>query len=274
MFQPTRPRRARPGHTSLPVTPDCFNPRAHEGRDFELVVDVGELVLFQPTRPRRARLPSPLFQRPMVVSTHAPTKGATVMAALPLSALMFQPTRPRRARRLALCELISKSSFNPRAHEGRDAMVLIKETSDVFQPTRPRRARPTRYRTRRARSGSFNPRAHEGRDPSSLNNFAQMPVSTHAPTKGATQTVPDTKDGDMVSTHAPTKGATILMGGHPEILAVSTHAPTKGATFSTRQRKPRLSFNPRAHEGRDYSSRASQYNTMFQPTRPRRARPV
>jgi len=99
------------------------------------------------------------------------------------------------------------------------------------------------------------------------------PVSTHAPTKGATTTEGHNNPGHKVSTHAPTKGATfadlIVSKGsmfqptrprrarriadlHNGTNGVSTHAPTKGATldynistFCT------FCFNPRAHEGRD-----------------------
>ena len=100
-----------------------------------------------------------------------------------------------------------------------------------FQPTRPRRARLT---------------------PSSLNNFAQMPVSTHAPTKGATDIMDALLNLVNVSTHAPTKGATKFIPDNAEHVLVSTHAPTKGATSPCiRAGNQRRSFNPRAHEGRD-----------------------
>ena len=77
-FQPTRPRRARPWIMAL----SCVS------------------LLFQPTRPRRARLLYRIFpiQIPCV-STHAPTKGATVGFGL----------------------AVVHVGFNPRAHEGRDA---------------------------------------------------------------------------------------------------------------------------------------------------------
>ena len=53
---------------------------------------------------------------------------------------------------------------------------------------------------------------------------------------------------------------------------VSTHAPTKGATQWRAPRTRYNSFNPRAHEGRDKLSHISVPPSVFQPTRPRRAR--
>src|SRR5690349_5253193 len=121
-----------------------FNPRAREGRDTE--VDDRLLTL--------------------VVSIHAPAKGATGLATVPLRALkLFQSTRPRRARPSGDASKKLLESFNPRAREGRDrredrrgAGVLgvsihapakgatvcntVDATLDAqFQSTRPRRAR-------------------------------------------------------------------------------------------------------------------------------------
>ena len=55
-FQSTRPRRARPSTTPTNLRTLCFNPRAHEGRDYQSLTC---LFAYQ-------------------VSIHAPTKGATV----------------------------------------------------------------------------------------------------------------------------------------------------------------------------------------------------
>ncbi len=126
------------------------------------------------------------------------------------------------------------SRFNPRAHAGRDAgrspMVI---TGITFQPTRPRGARPS----------------------DSFVVVISAPVSTHAPTRGATA---HGEAGDVpvteVSTHAPTRGATARLRSWSGRLSgfqptrprgarlssirqgalderVSTHAPTRGATW-------------------------------------------
>ena len=145
-------------------SPPSFNPRAHEGRDFTLPYQRGREHLFQPTRPRGARRHyscaqgrcavsthaptrgatiTPLCKPPYNgVSTHAPTRGATEWTSLTIPSCWFQPTRPRGARHAV-------------------AKLMIAPTT--FQPTRPRGAR-LRY-TKELASGR---------------------VSTHAPTRGAT----------------------------------------------------------------------------------------
>jgi len=55
LFQSTRPRGARPGDGREDVAPECFNPRAHGGRD-RMQPGLIQVCLFQSTRPRGARL--------------------------------------------------------------------------------------------------------------------------------------------------------------------------------------------------------------------------
>ena len=56
----------------------CFNPRSHEGSDFIPITDHKFVCQFQSTLPRRERRrESPDSGRPIMVSIHAPTKGAT-----------------------------------------------------------------------------------------------------------------------------------------------------------------------------------------------------
>ena len=101
-FQPTRPRRARLENIQHDIVYISFNPRAHEGRDGKFHYLTQDISMFQPTRPRRARLEGcsipmaslgfqptrprrarPRSVRPtvyLIVSTHAPTKGATLVS--------------------------------------------------------------------------------------------------------------------------------------------------------------------------------------------------
>ena len=122
--------------------------------------------VFQPTRPRRARHDLRVAKRlPQTVSTHAPTKGATVPGSTPGLGAM---------------------SFNPRAHEGRDV-----DAWHIASTRRVSTHAPTKGATRLASGketpcNSFNPRAHEGRDHTGQYPHPRESVSTHAPTKGAT----------------------------------------------------------------------------------------
>ena len=294
-FQPTRPRGARPIGISYKTDQQQF----------------------QPTRPRGARLLSPPPKRQgTLVSTHAPTRGATATDRRITRINVFQPTRPRGARPSRPAPVALVVCFNPRAHEGRDLSLPTKHPlPSLFQPTRPRGARPragnffslwgmfqpTRPRGARLFSSlsidtyrSFNPRAHEGRDSIYCDNSNvqlfqptrprgarrsgrchtadRSCVSTHAPTRGATDNVPlpfatqefqptrprgaRLHEGELVairdvSTHAPTRGATFDSLLSHVMREVSTHAPTRGATVN-------LSL--------------TRCKDTFQPTRPRGAR--
>ena len=107
MFQSTRPRGARQLSAQTCKTTNCFNPRAHAGRDTVWNSPRGRLRSFNPRAVMRVRL----------------TKGK------------FQSTRPRGARlrsRLAFSQL---GRFNPRAHAGRDTHVAMPMIlCDSFNP--------------------------------------------------------------------------------------------------------------------------------------------
>ena len=77
-FQSTRPRGARHYLDKLLETQQCFNPRAHAGRDAIFTSTKSQPLTFQSTRPRGAR--------PEQTQTH-------------ILWLLFQSTRPRGARR-------------------------------------------------------------------------------------------------------------------------------------------------------------------------------
>ena len=258
---------------------------------------------FQPTRPHGARRAAEVGRLTDVeVSTHAPARGATstalsaafssscfnprartgrdAMTAIAiLHAGLFQPTRPHGARRqpwarLRACEM----RFNPRARTGRDREFPCTQTAlTSFQPTRPHGAR----RLKRMRYGildGFNPRARTGRDaPVQPAAADQLPVSTHAPARGATKAGPaGLRAGQPVSTHAPARGATGTDRPHHSHKGqVSTHAPARGATVA-RQRVAAHRLHVSTHapaRGATGSSWAGLSLMMpFQPTRPHGAR--
>ena len=99
MFQSTRPRGARrDAGGCYRACPDSFNPRAHGGRDDDLLDNV--VMAF--------------------VSIHAPTGGATGDASKDIVEPLFQSTRPRGARLKHNILRLVTFCFNPRAHGGRD----------------------------------------------------------------------------------------------------------------------------------------------------------
>src|SRR5438270_603292 len=81
---------------------------------------------------------------------------------------------------------------------------------------------------------------------------ADLCVSIHAPTRGATVHAARERLCVVVSIHAPTRGATYRRACAEIDDQVSIHAPTRGATcLHLRSTRPIYSFNPRAHAGRD-----------------------
>ena len=162
--------------------------------------------------------------------------------------------------------------FNPRAHEGRDSLSCLAAFERLFQPTRPRGAR----------------RPHE---------LARvlLHVSTHAPTRGATQPTvlpslsrafqPTRPRGARllvraclailisVSTHAPTRGATEHDLCLYDYVGVSTHAPTRGATgICARNIRAVLVSTHAPTRGATFAPMIHVTSFRFQPTRPRGAR--
>ena len=95
-------------------------------------------------------------------------------------------------------------------------------------------------------------------------------ISIHAPVKGATQSDVGASAADRISIHAPVKGATQKRELHPLCIMISIHAPVKGATKSLRLHLQGYNnFNPRTREGCDLSS--ILLNTLllgFQSTHP------
>jgi len=100
--------------------------------------------------------------------------------------LMFQFTRPRGARHWNAMLEAAQAGFNSRAHAGRDGGYQPVSEEAEFQFTRPRGARP---------------------DPAG-DDVVALPVSIHAPTRGATYAAPQDRPAAVVSIHAPTRGAT------------------------------------------------------------------
>ena len=170
---------------------------------------------------------------PLIVSIHAPTRGATSEVPPGCGRVAgFQSTRPRGARLAKISQsvlprevsihaptrgatltgeaaLAMRKSFNPRAHEGRDSSKWITGLPlSVFQSTRPRGARPA----------------------VSLCGGSARMVSIHAPTRGATRCLPDP------SSPSP--------GFNPRAHEGRDSRCSPGAGG-------RVCFNPRAHEGRD-----------------------
>ena len=167
-------------------TAEHFNPRAREGRDDQCRDSGVELFYFNP-RAREGRDPrEDPKSRQIVISIHAPARGATPASTGSCATPRFQSTRPRGARLFPF----SRSRQSRR-----------------FQSTRPRGARPRQSRRLRS-TRNFNPRAREGRDDFSQNLITYGEISIHAPARGATHGCGEKENAPEISIHAPARGAT------------------------------------------------------------------
>ena len=258
-FQSTRPYGARPWTRPVAMAiVSCFNPRARTGRDVAS---------------------TSMLRRVLIVSIHAPVRGATSRRHDAAGRDEFQSTRPYGARRARSC--------------------ACSRADQLFQSTRPYGARhvrqsdlgrcasvsihaPVRGATSSRRDlavvcDSFNPRARTGRDAAALLLAALASrVSIHAPVRGATRSA---RCGQCiasdVSIHAPVRGATrVASAVATGQRVVSIHAPVRGATRASLRRScGQRCFNPRARTGRDIGrSRPWHRDPQFQSTRPYGAR--
>ena len=143
---------------------------------------------------------------------------------------------------------------------------------------------------------SFNPRAHAGRDDGYVLSGLGMPVSIHAPTRGATyaqgretlenvfqSTRPrgarhynllETEDRITVSIHAPTRGATKVqtnMGWHNEFQSTRPRGARPRSRYGWAIDRTFQSTRPRG--ARPAIACRAVNRSSFQSTRPRGARP-
>ena len=144
--------------------------------------------LFQSTRPQGARhLLASDDAMTVVVSIHAPARGATVSKPRKSFMYWFQSTRPQGARPWGRLGSGNRSSFNPRARKGRDLAWAWWAAKDF----------------------GFNPRARKGRDFALWVTGRLKTVSIHAPARGATYVDAIGVEEHLVSIHAPARGATV-----------------------------------------------------------------
>ena len=168
--------------------------------------------LFQSTHPRGVRQDGLVTLCPfLMVSIHAPTRGATSIILIVIIFKLFQSTHPRGVRPiLSICANIASK----------------------FQSTHPRGVRHDVYANF---SDYYRVSIHaptRGATPIESSSGKGKSVSIHAPTRGATCSGDFFTSCFDVSIHAPTRGATQLTLKDVENYEVSIHAPTRGATRS------------------------------------------
>ena len=121
---------------------ECFNSRAHEGRDDQPVINLEDAI----------------------VSIHAPTRGATLLLARACESWRFN-SRAHEGRDLPIrpkSNVLGRFQFT-RPRGARQCVDGLPSVFGKFQFTRPRGAR-RQTRSKKGLRKSFNSRAHEGRD--------------------------------------------------------------------------------------------------------------
>ena len=191
------------------------------------------LIIFQSTLPRRERLCFLCSKLGvMIFQSTLPRRERPIRRLFMIIKYKFQSTLPRRERqkttgvyfkngkisihapakgatRGARQLLNGTPYFNPRSREGSDLWISsTSRSSRTFQSTLPRRERRCKQYARGSR----------------------LPISIHAPAKGATIKARWNEGYTLISIHAPAKGATSCRVNQNAQLRISIHAPAKGAT--------------------------------------------
>ena len=151
---------------SQPTDVVSFNSRTREGCDKDSFEELAGLLKFQFTHPGGVRLfHTKLTAQGVVVSIHAPGRGATGIVVILEVVCVFQFTHPGGVRLEANARAkCFYSGFNSRTREGCDAQPLNTAAFvRMFQFTHPGGVRP-KTRAGRRRSGRFNSRTREGCD--------------------------------------------------------------------------------------------------------------
>ena len=157
---------------------------------------------------------------------------------------------------------------------GRDVRsAKLISTPSRFQSTRPRGARRQQQHLHLRPMKFQSTRPRGARLQGIIGAVGNHKVSIHAPTWGATPHLYLHHVKRMVSIHAPTWGATCS----EELLAwfglFQSTRPRGARRLRTCKPMTMMSFNPRAHVGRDFTGlRYIDVSRLFQSTRPRGAR--
>ena len=196
----------------------------------------------------------------VMISIHAPTRGATILQ-----------TSSRRSSRY----------FNPRSYKRSDAHCSKSSCWRIYFNPRSYKRSDVRKQGCIWKDKNFNPRSYKRSDVHFLcDSHVNHVISIHAPTRGATMQRTSKRRDISISIHAPTRGATrckslfhvleqfqstLLQEERPSFSVfpaarsfISIHAPTRGATGDRKdQCFHKTDFNPRSYKRSDGSASAS-----------------
>ena len=173
-------------HSAFSIAVTDFNPRSREGSDFNAQCCQHSGNNFNPRSREGSDSPYPLHHHFSAISIHAPAKGATLFCAVSPLLDVFQSTLPRRERRDEKSRHESSYAFQstlPRRE--RLSVGFFQLVLHNFNP-RSREGSDPSATCCRWMSRNFNPRSREGSDHDGRRARQSVPISIHAPAKGAT----------------------------------------------------------------------------------------
>ena len=215
------------------VTEDLtnFNPRPREGGDILYTLGSFDDAEFQSTPPRGGRLVAvDGGVQVVLISIHAPARGATDGTSIDFITTEFQSTPPRGGRRGNGGTACGSKNFNPRPREGGDLVASGVNFAMMY----------------------FNPRPREGGDVI-LGVLPLRPdfISIHAPARGATYTLKTTAPSMTFQSTPPRGGRHDLMSKGEGVLTFQSTPPRGGRPAPAWRCSPHSHFNPRPREGGD-----------------------
>ena len=164
---------------------------------------------FNPRSYKRSDESASHFWHKVIISIHAPTRGATQFLWMHLLVHLFQSTLLQEER----------PQDNMVMQIGKMISIHAPTRGATCQPYTPSHSclisihAPTRGATKKIRSWQtfmhyFNPRSYKRSDMIAGFKCSNPIISIHAPTRGATVEMTDETKQEIISIHAPTRGAT------------------------------------------------------------------
>ena len=217
----------------------CFNPRPRTGGD-SLELDVQRALLVSIHAPARGATKIAVrwfasATRPACFNPRPRARGATLTKGrngLPVEKARVSIHAPARgATRVSRSPVRSRTSFNPRPRTGGDVTVPRGLTYELlFQSTPPHGGRPVGIRLLFEMVPFQSTPPHGGRLAVPRGLTYELLFQSTPPHGGRPERRCNDADADAVSIHAPARGATDPAARLKSGTGVSIHAPARGAT--------------------------------------------
>ena len=177
----------------------------------------------------------------LMISIHAPTRGATFLLYTKDFCITFQSTLPQGERRSSVSQFLTLPEFQSTLPQGERRMK--KQISSWIFYFNPRSHKGSDiYGSPHGQAHiNFNPRSHKGSDGNTSGNTSGNTISIHAPTRGATDAI---------------------MSTLTKLFQFQSTLPQGERRSSMHSGSTQTYFNPRSHKGSD--SNISQKNLFIQ----------